>query len=146
AILGFAAWAAPAALLFWGWKLFWQRPWANPGSKTAGLVLLFLSAPALLSLSLGRRVLFGEEAEAGGIVGRAVADAARGRLGTTGAVLLASTLLLLGILLATQMSLGEGFLGLRVRLAAFWSRANVGWIRRRDQRTKERLRRTVVAK
>jgi DNA segregation ATPase FtsK/SpoIIIE, S-DNA-T family len=146
AILGFAAWAVPLALLLWGWRRFWQRPFANPGSKAAGFLLLFLSIPALLSIVLGRRELFGEEAEAGGIVGRAFAEAARTRLGTTGAVLLTSTLFLLAIPLATQVSLGEVFLGLRVRLAAFLSRANVGWVRRRDQKTKERLRRTVVAK
>jgi S-DNA-T family DNA segregation ATPase FtsK/SpoIIIE len=146
AILGFAAWAVPAALIFWGWRRFWQKPFPNPGSKAAGFVLLFLSIPALLSIGLGRRLLFGEEAEAGGIVGRAVADAARARLGTAGAVLLTATMLLLAIPLATQVSLAEVFLGLRIRMAGLWSRLNVGWVRRRDQRTKERLRRTVVAK
>jgi S-DNA-T family DNA segregation ATPase FtsK/SpoIIIE len=146
AILGFAAWAVPAALIFWGWRRFWQKPFPNPGSKAAGFVLLFLSIPALLSIGLGRRLLFGEEAEAGGIVGRAVADAARARLGTAGAVLLTATMLLLAIPLATQVSLAEVFLGLRIRMAGLWSRFNVGWVRRRDQRTKERLRRTVVAK
>ncbi|HMF08156.1 MAG TPA: DNA translocase FtsK 4TM domain-containing protein, partial [Thermoanaerobaculia bacterium] len=146
AILGFAAWAVPAALIFWGWRRFWQKPFPNPGSKAAGFALLFLSIPALLSIALGRRLLFGEEAEAGGIVGRAVADAARARLGTAGAVLLAGTMLLLAIPLATQVSLAEVFLGLRIRMAGLWSRFNIGWVRRRDQRTKERLRRTVVAK
>ncbi len=146
AILGFAAWAVPAALFFWGWRRFWRRPFPNPGSKAAGFILLFLSIPALLSIALGRRMLFGEEAEAGGIVGRAVADAARSRLGTAGAVLLTSAVLLLAVPLATQVSLAEVFLGLRVRLAGLLSRVNIGWVRRRDHRTKERLRRTVVAK
>ncbi len=146
AILGFAAWAVPAALFFWGWHRFWQKPFPNPGSKAAGFVLLFLSIPALLSIALGRRMLFGEEAEAGGIVGRAVSEAARARLGTAGAVLLSVTLLVLAIPLATQVSLAEVFLGLRVRMAGVLSRMNIGWVRRRDQRTRERLRRTVVAK
>jgi S-DNA-T family DNA segregation ATPase FtsK/SpoIIIE len=146
AILGLAAWAVPALLLLWGWRRFWQRPFPNPGTKAAGFVLLFLSIPALLSLTLGRRTLFGEESEAGGIVGRAVAEASRARLGTTGALLLAGTLLLLAIPLATQVSLAETFLGLRVRLAGFWSRFNVSWVRRRDRKTKDRLRKTVVSK
>jgi DNA segregation ATPase FtsK/SpoIIIE, S-DNA-T family len=146
ALVGLAAWAIPVVLLFAGWQRFWQRSIENPGSKAAGLALLFLAVPTLLSLALGRRIFFGEEAEAGGIVGRAVAQAARGRLGTAGAVLLASTALLLAIPLATQVSLGDVFLGLRVRLIGLWSRWNVGWVRRRDQKTKERLRRTVVAK
>jgi DNA segregation ATPase FtsK/SpoIIIE, S-DNA-T family len=146
ALVGLAAWAIPVVLLFAGWQRFWQRSIENPGSKAAGLALLFLAVPTLLSLALGRRIFFGEEAEAGGIVGRAVAQAARGRLGTAGAVLLAATALLLAIPLATQVSLGDVFLGLRVRLIGLWSRWNVGWVRRRDQKTKERLRRTVVAK
>jgi DNA segregation ATPase FtsK/SpoIIIE, S-DNA-T family len=146
ALVGFAAWAIPVVLVFAGWRRFWQRPIENPGSKASGLALLFLAVPTLLSLTLGRRIFFGEEAEAGGIVGRAVAQAARGRLGTAGAVLLAATALLLAIPLATQVSLGDVFLGLRVRLIGLWSRWNVGWVRRRDQKTKERLRRTVVAK
>jgi S-DNA-T family DNA segregation ATPase FtsK/SpoIIIE len=44
------------------------------------------------------------------------------------------------------VSLAEVFLDLRVRLVGLWSRVNVGWVRRRDKKTKERLRRTVVAK
>jgi S-DNA-T family DNA segregation ATPase FtsK/SpoIIIE len=146
ALAGFAAWIVPVVLLFWGWRRFWQRTIENPGSKAAGLALLFLSIPTLLSLALGRRLLFGEEAEAGGIVGRAVAQALRGRLGGAGAALLAVTFLLLAVPLATQVSLSEVFLDLRIRLVSFWSRLNVGWVRRRDQKTKERLRRTVVAK
>ena len=146
ALVGFAAWAIPVVFLFGGWRRFWQRTIEYPGSKAAGLALLFVAVPTLLSLALGRRPLFGEDAEAGGIVGRAVAQAARGRLGTAGALLLGVTCLLLAIPLATQVSLGDVFLGLRVRLVGFWSRVNVGWVRRRDQKTKERLRRTVVAK
>jgi len=146
AILGLAAWAVPALLLLWGWRRFWQRPFPNPGTKAAGFVLLLLSIPALLSLTLGRRTLFGEESEAGGIVGRAVADTSRARLGTTGALLFAGTLLLLAIPLATQVSLAETFLGLRVRLAGFWGRFNVSWVRRRDRKTKDRLRKSVVSK
>ena len=100
----------------------------------------------LISLALGRRRMFGEEAETGGIVGRALADAFRGRIGTTGAVLVAGTLVLLAVPLATQVSLGDVFLRLRVRFAGLLSRLTVGWARRRDRRTKERLRRTVVTK
>jgi len=146
AAVGFAAWALPILLLIAGWKRFWQRPIANPATKAAGFGLLALSVPALLSLALARRTFFGEEIEAGGVLGRAVADAARHRLGTTGAVLLCTTLALLAIPLATQLSLAEVFLGLRVRFATLAGRLTVRWVRRRDQRTKERLRRNVVAK
>ena len=73
-----AALAVPLLLGFWGWRRFWQRPLPHAGSKAAGFALLLLAAPTLLSLAFGRRVFFGEEMELGGVVGRAVSDAARG--------------------------------------------------------------------
>jgi S-DNA-T family DNA segregation ATPase FtsK/SpoIIIE len=144
--LGFAAWTVPVALAFWGVRRFASRPFENRSSKAVGFALLFLAVPALLSLAFGRRALAGEEAESGGIVGRAVSEAARARLGTTGAVLLVITLVLIAVPLATQVSLADVFFGLRVRLVGLLSRFRLGWARTRDRRTKERLRRTVVAK
>ncbi len=146
AAMGFAAWAVPALLIYWGLRRFSQRPFENPATKAAGFVILALAVPALLSLAFGRRSLSGEEIDSGGVIGRALSEAARARLGTTGAVLLAAALVLLAVPLATQLSLGEVFFGLRVRFASLWGRLTVRWVRRRDQRTKERLRRTVVAK
>ncbi len=144
--LGFAAWTLPVALAFWGVRRFASRPFENQSSKAVGFALLFLAVPALLSLAFGRRPLAGEEAESGGIVGRAVSEAARARLGTTGAVLLVLTFILIAVPLATQVSLADVFFGLRVRLVGLLSRFRLGWARNRDRRTKERLRRTVVSK
>ena len=144
--LGFAAWTVPVLLAFWGARRFAARPFENRSSKAVGFALLFLAVPALLSLGFGRRALAGEEAEAGGIVGRAVSDAARARLGTTGAVLLVITFILIAVPLATQVSLADVFFGLRVKLVGLLSRFRLGLARTHDRRTKERLRRTVVAK
>ena len=146
ALFGLASWGVATLVLFLGWRRFWGRDLPHPGSKAAGIALLIFSLPMLLALSLGRRRLYGEETETGGIVGRALADAFRSRLGTTGAVLLAATLVLLAVPLATQVSLQDVFLRLRVRFAGVLGRLTVGWARHRDRRTKERLRRTVVAK
>jgi S-DNA-T family DNA segregation ATPase FtsK/SpoIIIE len=145
ALLGLAAWGVPATLFFLGWRRFWQRPLENPGSKAAGFALLFLSVPTVLDLLFGKRFFFGAEMT-GGIVGRALGQAARARFGGTGALLLALAVALLAIPLATQVSLAEVFLGIRVRLISIAGRLTVRWARRRDQRTKERLRRSVVAK
>jgi DNA segregation ATPase FtsK/SpoIIIE, S-DNA-T family len=146
ALLGLTAWVVPAALLFWGWRRFWQRPVENPGSKAAGVLLLLLSAPCLLELVLGRRALLGGEMETGGIVGRALGQAIRSRFGTAGALLLSIAVVLLAVPLATQLSLGDVFLALRVRFVSIGGGLTARWVRRRDQRTKERLRRSVVAK
>ncbi len=146
ALFGLAAWGVTGLVFVLGWRRFWGRPLPNPASKAAGTAILLFSLPMLISLAFGRQRLYGEEAETGGIVGRALADAFRGRIGTTGAVLVAATLVLLAIPLATQVSLGDVFLRLRVRFAGLLSRMTVGWARRRDRRTKERLRRTVVTR
>ncbi len=145
-LFGLAAWGVIGVFLVLGWRRFWGRSLPNPGSKAAGILLLAFSLPMLISLSFGRRRLYGEETETGGIIGRVLGDAFRSRLGMTGAVLLAVTLVLLAIPLATQVSLGDVFLKLRVRFAGVLGRLTVGWARHRDRRTKERLRRTVVAK
>jgi S-DNA-T family DNA segregation ATPase FtsK/SpoIIIE len=136
----------PPLLAYWGWRRFWQKPVDNPGSKAAGFGLLFLSVPALLSIAFGRRVVFSEEMEVGGVIGRALSEGAKSRIGVPGSVLFFATLLLLAVPLATQVSLSEVALALRVRLATWFGRITVGWVRGRDKRTKERLRRTVVAK
>ncbi len=146
ALFGLAAWGLTGLLLVLGWRRFWGRPLPNPASKAVGVGSLLFSLPMLLTLALGRRNLYGEEAETGGIVGRALADAFRSRLGTTGAVLVALAAVLLALPLATQVSLGDVFLKLRVRFAGLASRLRVGWARQRDRRMKERLRRTVVSK
>jgi S-DNA-T family DNA segregation ATPase FtsK/SpoIIIE len=145
-VFGLAAWAATAILFVLGWRRFWARPLPNPGTKAAGFTLALVSVPMLLALTLGHRRLRGEDMDTGGVVGRALSDAFRSRIGTTGAVLCALTLVLLAVPLATQVSLGEVFLKLRVRFASLVGRLTVGWARRRDRRTKERLRRTVVSK
>ena len=146
ALFGLPAWGVSLLVVVLGWRRFWGRAIPNPASKAAGIGLLLLSVPMLFALSLGRRRMYGEEMDTGGLIGRALGEAFRNRIGTTGAVLLAITLILLAIPFATQVSLGDVFLALRVRFAGLLSRATVGWARRRDRRTKERLRRTVVAK
>ena len=146
ALFGLAAWAVTGLVFVLGWRRFWARPLPNAGTKALGLCLLVFSVPMLFSLALGKRKIYGEDMETGGILGRACADALRGRIGTTGAALLAVTLVFLAVPLATQVSLGDVFLKLRVRFASLAGRLTVGWARRRDRRTKERLRRTVISK
>jgi S-DNA-T family DNA segregation ATPase FtsK/SpoIIIE len=146
ALLGVAAWLIPLTLLYWGWRRFWQRPVENPGSKAAGVTMLVLAVPSLADLLFGRRYLFGAEMETGGVVGRALGEAARARFGMAGALLLVFAVALLAVPLATQVSLADVSMGLRVRFVSLFGRLNARWVRRRDQRTKERLRRSVVAK
>ena len=52
AVVGLAAWGIPIALFALGWRMFRQRPVGSPATKAAGIALLFLSVPTLLSLGL----------------------------------------------------------------------------------------------
>jgi S-DNA-T family DNA segregation ATPase FtsK/SpoIIIE len=146
ASFGLAAWGVTALVFVLGWRRFWARPLPNPWTKAAGIGLGLFSVPMLLALVFGKWKLHGEEMDTGGLIGRAFADTFRGRIGTTGAVLFALTLVLLAVPLATQVSLGDVFLKLRVRFASLAGRLTVGFVRHRDRRTKERLRRTVVTR
>jgi DNA segregation ATPase FtsK/SpoIIIE, S-DNA-T family len=145
-LAGLAAWLAPAGLFVWGYRRFRDRPFENPGTKAAGLLLLLLSLPALLAFALGVRAVAGQPFPAGGLIGRAVADFLKTRFNAAGAVLILVVLLLASVPLLTQISLGEVFFDFRVRLIGFWSRMRLTWTRQRDQKAKDRLKKAVIAK
>jgi len=86
ALFGLPAWGVSLLVVVLGWRRFWGRAIPNPASKAAGIGLLLLSVPMLFALSLGRRRLYGEEMDTGGLIGRALGEAFRNRIGTTGAL------------------------------------------------------------
>lgn len=143
---GFTSWLLPAALLFWGIRRFAGNRFASPGTKAAGVVLMIVSLPALVSLLFGPRELKGEPVESGGLLGTAIGGFVRARFNTAGSIILLSALVLLAIPLATQVSLSEALFLVRVRMIGIFGRFTLGFARRRERRMKERLRRTVVSK
>jgi S-DNA-T family DNA segregation ATPase FtsK/SpoIIIE len=142
ALFGLTAWGVAALLFLLGWGGS-GAPAPNPASKAAGSLLLSRRPCSLARLgnatSMVRRPRQGHHRPG-------ARRCLPSRLGTTGAVLLALTLIVLAVPFATQVSLGDVLLRVRVRFAGLLSRLTVGWARHRDRRTKERLRRTVVSK
>jgi len=143
---GLTAWLLVAGLAAWGIRRFAGRRFVNAGTKAVGMVLLVLSLPALLSLLVGARDYRGETLDAGGLLGRGIADFTRARFNTAGSLILLSAIFLLSIPLSTQVSLGEALFHLRLKLIGLFGRFHLGFSRRRERRMKERLKRTVVMK
>jgi S-DNA-T family DNA segregation ATPase FtsK/SpoIIIE len=140
--LGFAAWCAPAFLLLLGWKVFWRRPQRAAVQSFASLLLV-------ISLAVCLDLLFGTHGpaatlRAGGYLGKVVADTLAGPLNRWGALVVAialsgTSLLLLGR--STFLTALRRTYSRLVRLAAaLW----LGFVRHREARRKDRLRRDLT--
>jgi S-DNA-T family DNA segregation ATPase FtsK/SpoIIIE len=145
-LFGLTSWLIVGGLVLWGSRRFAGGRYANPGTKAVGVVAAALSLPALLQILVGTVHLRGEAVESGGLLGAGIAGFARARFNTVGSTVLLAALLVLAIPLATQISLAETLFLFRVRLVGLFGRFRFGFARRREQRLKERLKRTVVLK
>src|SRR5512140_882527 len=143
---GLAAAVLPLAILAVGVARFRSRSVGAWGTKAIGLVLTFFSVAPLAHLVLGRPGFFGGGLDAGGCVGDLLGSALVSALNTPGAAILLSASLLIGVLLATSMSLGEAIRALSLRLSGWWRARSLERARRREQEQKDKQRREVVKK
>ncbi len=143
---GLAAFVAPLTLLGLGWSRFRARPVESPALKAIGLLLVVLASAPLAHLALGKPRAFGGGLDAGGFVGDLVGSAFVAALNPPGAAILLSAAFLIGLLLATSLSLGEGLSGASLRLSGTWRGFVLERRRRRELAGRERERREVVKK
>jgi len=143
---GFAALVLPVAVLGVGFRRFLSRGLGAPGTKLLGLLVVVLAVAPLLHIAVGRPGFFGGGLSAGGFVGELLGAAAVAALNTPGASIFLVATLLIGLLLATSLSLGEGLRRGRVRLSGWWQTTVLEWNRRKEQEQKESQRRDVVRK
>ena len=143
---GLAAFLFPLVLLAAGARRFRSRPAGGWGTRGFGLLILLLTAAPLAHLAFGRPRLLGGGLGAGGYVGEVIGSLLVAGLNGPGATILLVSLLLIGLLLATSVSLGDGLSRWTVRFSGWWR----GWLlerrRSREQALKEKLRRDVVKK
>jgi len=143
---GLAAFLFPLVLLAAGARRFRSRPAGGWGTRGFGLLILLLTAAPLAHLAFGRPRLLGGGLGAGGYVGEVIGSLLVAGLNGPGATILLVSLLLIGLLLATSASLGDGLSRWTVRFSGWWR----GWLlerqRSREQALKEKLRRDVVKK
>ncbi|MEJ7617971.1 MAG: DNA translocase FtsK 4TM domain-containing protein [Pyrinomonadaceae bacterium] len=101
--VGLAAYLVPVLLLAAAWRRFRTRKIHAPLPRVIGLVMLVLSASALLALS-GFNPLFDSSVQPGGLVGRVIAHVLAMGLNTIGAGVLLLAAAAAGLLLATNFS------------------------------------------
>jgi DNA segregation ATPase FtsK/SpoIIIE, S-DNA-T family len=145
-LVGLTALVFPLALWIPAWRrLRRNRATAVPG-RGVGLFLTLLSLPILCHLAVGQTIWRGEALDSGGLLGRFLGDLLLVRLNYPGSLLLVVAVLLAGISLLVQSSLGEVLSAWRSRGVLLLERVGLLWARWRQRREKERLRRRVVAK
>src|ERR1051325_6562252 len=101
--IGIAAYLVPILLLAAAWRRFRTRSIRAPFYRLLGLLLLVLSAAALLSIS-GLHPLFDSSVQPGGLVGALIASGFASGLNSVGATILLVAVAATGLLLATNFS------------------------------------------
>jgi S-DNA-T family DNA segregation ATPase FtsK/SpoIIIE len=114
-LLGWAGYLIPLLFLFLGVTRFQTRQWGGWLLRGAGGVGFLLSVCVLLQLRIGdSQVMGGAQRDAGGIVGRLIAQTLTKFFNMPGAYILVLALLLASLLVMTNLSLrllGLGLLG-----------------------------------
>jgi len=143
---GFASLIFPAVLLVIGWNRFWGRDLEFFHTKLIGFLIVALALPPLFDLAVGKVWLRGSLILSGGYVGQEINRAVSGNLNTSGAVIAIVTALLIGVLLATRISLAAVFLALHQRLLALGRAMSLQWARLSERRRKEKMKEAIVRK
>jgi S-DNA-T family DNA segregation ATPase FtsK/SpoIIIE len=122
--IGLAAYLLPVLLLATAWRRFRSRRINAAFSRVTGLLLLVLSASALLTLARVRPFI-DASFNAGGLAGAIIARGLASWLNTIGATILLAAIAATGVLLATNFSFAQFYdrltRGLTNRLAALRS-------------------------
>ena len=145
-LVGGTAFVLPLVLGAPAWAMLRRRERQRVPGRGAGLALLLLSLPVLLQLTAGSLVLRGEQLDAGGVLGRFLAEVLEVRFNLGGSLLLVGSLATIGLSLVVQPTLAEVLAGWQQRLAVRWERVVLAWSRYRQRREKEKLRKRVVSK
>ncbi|HYK04192.1 MAG TPA: DNA translocase FtsK [Thermoanaerobaculia bacterium] len=143
---GFASLLFPGVLLAGGWNRFWGREIEYFHTKLIGLAVLTLSLPPLFDLAVGKIWLRGALIAAGGYLGQEINRTVSGNMNTSGAVIVLVTAFLIGLLLATRISLAAVFLALHQQLVGAGRAMSLYWARVSERRRKEKMKTAIVRK
>ncbi len=143
---GFASLLFPGALLVVGWNRFCAKEIEYLQTKAIGFVILLIAAPPLCDLALGKVWLRGALIPSGGYLGQELKRAASSNLNAVGAAIVLVTALLVGLLLATRISLASIFSALQQKLIGLGRTFSMHWARFTERRRKERMKTAVVRK
>ena len=143
---GFASLLFPGVLLAGGWNRFWGRDIEYFHTKLIGFVILTTALPPLFDLAFGKVWLRGSLIASGGYLGHELNRAVSGNLNTSGAVITLVTAFLIGLLLATRISLAAVFLAIHQQFVAFGRALSLQWARFTERRRKEKMKDAIVRK
>ncbi len=143
---GFAGLLFPAALLVIGWNRFWGKELEYAHTKLVGFVVLALAVPSLFDLTAGKVWVRGALIPSGGYLGQEIDRVASANLNASGAGIVIVTAILVGLLLATRISLAAVFLWLHRGLASLGRTMSMHWARMSERRRKEKMKETVLRK
>ncbi|MFL6246102.1 MAG: DNA translocase FtsK 4TM domain-containing protein [Thermoanaerobaculia bacterium] len=143
---GFASLLFPAVMLVGGWNRFWGRDIEYFHTKLIGFVVLALAVPPLFDLTFGKIWLRGALIASGGYLGQEINRAVSGNMNTSGAAIALVTALLIGILLATRISLALVFLAIHRQFLALGRAMSLQWARFSERRRKEKMKDALVRK
>jgi S-DNA-T family DNA segregation ATPase FtsK/SpoIIIE len=145
-LVGLPALLLPLGLGLTAFSLLRRRERERVPGRSAGYVLLVVSAPVLLQLVAGRLRWKGEPLDSGGVLGRFLAEVLQSRLNLAGSLLVVGALVAVAVSLLLQSTLADVFAGWRDRLLLQWERVVLWWSRWQGRREKEKLRKRVVSK
>ncbi len=143
---GFASLLFPTALLVIGWNRFWGKELAYAHTKVVGFVILALSLPPLCDLMAGKVWFRDALIPSGGYLGQEIDRVASSNLNRSGAAIAIVTAILIGLLLATRLSLAAVFLALQRSLLSFGRTLSMHIARISERRRKERMKESVLRK
>ncbi|HEY8182909.1 MAG TPA: DNA translocase FtsK [Thermoanaerobaculia bacterium] len=143
---GFASLLFPLGMLVIGWQRFWGKDVEYVQTKAFGWVTLLIAVPPLLDLIFGKVWLRGALIAAGGYLGQEIDTAASANLNRGGAAILFGTMLLVGFLLSTRISLAAIFVAIKEGLVALGRGTSLQWARLTERRRKEKMKEAIVRK
>jgi DNA segregation ATPase FtsK/SpoIIIE, S-DNA-T family len=143
---GFGGLLFPSALLAIGWNRFWGRDIEYFHTKFLGFTVLVLSLPPLFDLLFGKFWFRGSLIAAGGYLGGEINGAISRNMNTSGAVIVLITAILVGVLLATRISLAAVFLFLHQQFLSLGRALSLHWARFSERRRKEKMKDAIVRK
>jgi len=143
---GFASLLFPLGLLIIGWQRFWDSELEYLQTKLIGSITLVIAAPPTLDLMFGKVWVRGALLAAGGYLGQEIDRTAIANLNRGGASILFGTMILVGLLLSTRISLAAIFVALQQKIVALGRGLSLQWARLTERRRKEKMKEAIVRK
>src|SRR5205823_13905901 len=141
---GFASLLFPAALLIVGWNRFWLKEIEYLQTKAIGFAILIAAVPPLCDLAFGKVWVRGAQIPSGGYLGSELNRVASANLNGSGAALVLITAMLVGLLLATRISLAAIFVAIHHKLADLGRAFSLQWARFTERRRKDKMKTALV--